>query len=105
MSIPEVLLNQLKCCLNNDGHIVNEAIVLKCAGIACKNCFEDLKAENLILNCYKCNRKHDKKVLLVAPRCELAETLIRTFIGDFFNYIENNMKLTSETIKSKIIIL
>ena len=102
MSIPEILLNQLKCCLNNDGHIVAEPIVLKCSGNACKNCIKDLKAKNVILNCYKCKGKHENKDLLEAPNCELAETLIQTYIGDFFNYIENNMKLTSETLKSKI---
>jgi hypothetical protein len=32
MPIPEAILNQMKCCFFNDGHIAIEPIIASCGG-------------------------------------------------------------------------
>ena len=41
MPIPEAILNQIKCCFLNDGHIAVEPIYVNCGAHACKKCVID----------------------------------------------------------------
>ena len=38
MSIPKEVLNELKCCFFNDGHIAIEPIFIDCGATGCKEC-------------------------------------------------------------------
>ena len=53
MPIPEDLLDQIKCCLNEDGHIVHDPVLLKCGYNACKKCCSDP-----VVSTFKCLRCH-----------------------------------------------
>ena len=98
MPLPENVLNTLKCCLNKNGHIVIDPVVLKCKGSACKQCVKDIKNDDI--ECYCCNEKHLKRHLLEAPGSIIAETLVQTFLTDLFEYIENKLQLLREEFKS-----
>ena len=55
MSLPEYVLSQIKCCLSQDQHILEEPVLLKCGGNACKECIQNYRFE-----CQKCSMKHNK---------------------------------------------
>jgi hypothetical protein len=90
MPIPEALLQQMKCCLSGDGHIVNEPILLKCGANACKKCANDIT--NVLFQCYGCYYKHPKKDLLNAANNKIVETLINSSLNDLFQYLEANIE-------------
>ncbi len=91
MPIPEDVLNQIKCCLNEDGHIVHEPVVLKCGYNACKKCCSDPVVSNV--KCLRCHAIHDKNELLNAPNNKLADSIIQTYLNDL--YQDLNLKVES----------
>ena len=99
MPIPESILNQMKCCLFNDGHIAIEPIAINCGGIACKQCINDLK-EKLVL-CYSCKGKHEKHDMLKMRINKLAENTMHYFLNDLFEYVEAIYQRPSSSIKGK----
>jgi hypothetical protein len=99
MPIPEIYLNQIKCCLNNDGHIVNEPILLNCGANACKKCVIDSTDD--ILRCFNCNYSHDKNDLLNAPINKLAESVIHVHSNDLVQYLNESLESNILFIKSK----
>jgi hypothetical protein len=56
MPIAEEVLNVMRCCLLNDGHIAIEPILLSCGAIGCKQCI--LRSNNEEIDCYSCKGKH-----------------------------------------------
>jgi hypothetical protein len=93
MPIPEPVLNQIKCCFFNDGHIAIEPIQLKCGATACKECVNEANEEKL--DCNSCKDKHEKKDLTSIPINKVAETLVHSFLQDLLEYIQikyNNIK-------------
>jgi hypothetical protein len=101
MSLPEAILTQIKCCLSNDGHIIIDPVLLRCKGNACKECVSDSKEE--VITCYSCSGKHEKINLLNSTENTLAETLVKTFIDDLFEYTEKRIKKITETLKGEIL--
>ena len=89
MPIPEELINQLKCCLNDDGHIVRDPVVFECGGNACRICINELKLDSA--KCYNCAEIHEKKDLIKAPSNKLAKTLIQLNLNDLFEYLEKKL--------------
>ena len=72
----------MKCCLDKDGHISIESVVLNCGGSACKECIYN-SGNNEMFDCNCCNKKHKKKDLLNAPVSKLADTMIHSYLNDF----------------------
>ena len=99
MPLPGALLNQIKCCLSNDGHILIEPVVLKCTGSACKECISDSEEE--VIYCYACNGKHQKNDLLNATGNIIAKALVENFMGDLYEYTEKRIESITENFKSK----
>jgi hypothetical protein len=97
MPLPETLLNQMKCCLENDGHIAIEPIVLKCGKNACKKCIVDSKEE--IVKCYGCNGQHGKKEVVDQKISSLGETLLHTFLNDLLDYVDQKLEKSAEALK------
>jgi hypothetical protein len=91
MAIPETILNQIKCCLNDDGHIVNEPILLSCGANACKKCVCD--SASTMIHCFSCNINHVKIDLLNAPNNKIVDSFIHLFLNDLFKDL--NAKLES----------
>jgi hypothetical protein len=93
MPIPEDILNQIKCCLNDDGHFVQEPILLKCGANACKKCV--LYSTNSILKCYSCNLNHEKNDFINSPINKMVESVINLFSTDLFQYLEEKIEYTT----------
>lgn len=99
MPVVEDLLRHMKCCLNNDGHIALEPVVLKCGGSACKLCLLD--SEDSTTDCYNCNVKHDKKEVQDAPINKYGSYMIHSSLNDLLDYVETKLKHTSSLLSSK----
>jgi hypothetical protein len=97
MPIPETILNQIKCCLNNDGHFANEPILVQCGANACRKCIFD--STDAILRCFNCNGSHDKKDLLNAPINQFAETVIKLFSNDLIQYLNESLESSVAYLK------
>jgi hypothetical protein len=81
MSISDSILNQIKCCLNNEiFHIVNDPVVLKCGANACKACIN--ASTDTMIRCFGCNGEHTKVDSLNMPKNILVESVIRFFLND-----------------------
>ena len=97
MPIPEALLKEIKCCITNDDHFVEEPILLKCGGNACKKCIND-SVEPLI-KCYRCNNKHEKKKMLNLTINTIIETMISSFSEDIYKHLDEKIETTKEMLK------
>jgi hypothetical protein len=97
MPIPEAILNQLKCCFFNDGHIAIEALLLSCGSSVCRKCVVDSK-EN-VFQCFSCNENHKISDLIKAPVIKVAESIVKTFINDLFDYVETTLEKCSAAVK------
>jgi hypothetical protein len=93
MPIPEDVLNQIKCCLNEDGHIVHEPVLLKCGYNACKRCCSDPVVSTV--ECLRCHAIHDKNELLNSNNNKAIESIIKLFLNDRFQ----DLNLKQESIK------
>jgi hypothetical protein len=99
MPIPQELLNQLKCCLSDDGHISVDAVVFECGGNACKICVSELLFESN--KCYSCDQIHEKKDLIKSPSNTLAKTLIKLNLNELFEYLDDKFREVNECLKGK----
>ncbi len=97
MPIPEKVLNQMRCCLSADGHIIHEPIVLTCGANACKSCVSN--STDARIKCFGCNRTHEKKEFLNAPIIKLIESFIMSVLPDLFQDLNAKLKLTAELLK------
>ena len=102
MQIPETLLNQIKCCSSNDGHIAVEPILLKCGGNICKQCI--IEFDKKFIDCFGCNGKHKRKILLDSPNNKILETMVLAFLKDLFQYMEFNFIETTNALKENSMI-
>jgi hypothetical protein len=91
MPIPEDLLNQIKCCLNEDGHIVHGPVLLKCGYNACKKCCSDPVVSTVM--CFSCHNSHDKNELLTLPNSKEPNLIIQRYLNDL--YQDLNLKVES----------
>jgi hypothetical protein len=97
MPIPEAILNQMKCCLFNDGHIAIEPILVSCGSSVCRKCVDDSKEE--AIKCFGCNEYHKKSDIIKGPLNKVAESLVQTFLNDLFEYVETTTQKCSESVK------
>ena len=93
MPIPKSLLDQMKCCFLNDGHIAIEPITISCGANACKKCVIDSKEE--VMKCFSCKENHKKSDLINLPISKLAESMVKTFLNDLFEYVETILEKCS----------
>ena len=99
MPIPDNILKQLKCCLNNDGHIVIEPLLIPCGGNACKSCVKDLKETNA---CYSCNGRHSINDLANATTNKIVVALLEDYTIELFDHILPKVTTVTNDLKSKI---
>ena len=86
-SVPDYVLKDIKCCLNEDQHILLEPVLLKCGGNACKGCINDLNKTSV--RCFKCNSTHDKNDF---AENKSFESLIRFFLKDLSKNVDDELK-------------
>jgi hypothetical protein len=101
MPITEAILNQLKCCFSNDGHIAIEPILVSCGDNACKKCAVDSKEE--AIKCFGCNENHKKSDLIKGPINKVAVSMVQTFLNDLFDYVETTLDKCSALVKGTLI--
>ena len=83
MSLPEYVLKQINCCLSQEEHIIEEPVILKCGGNACKECTQNYRFE-----CQKCSMKHNKNEFV---ECKSTESLIRYFMSDLSKSLDEKL--------------
>ena len=93
-AIPEYILNEIKCCLHKDPHILLEPVILKCGGNACKGCINDINKSSF--KCLKCNLTHDKNDFV---ENKSTESLIRFVMKDLSNNLDDEIKAMKELLK------
>jgi hypothetical protein len=86
-TIPEYVLNEIKCCFHEDQHILLEPVLLKCGGNACKGCIDDLKES--FFKCSKCNSTHNKNDFF---ENKSSEALIRFLMKDLTENLNKEIK-------------
>ncbi len=77
MPIPGEVLNEIKCCFFNDGHIAIEPIPLSCGAFGCKQCLLTSNKEEI--DCYSCKGKHKMQDLKKS-----FENLVKSYVSDLF---------------------
>lgn len=95
MTIPLNILKMLKCCLSNDNHIVNNAVLLQCGGNACKSCC----SFDSPVKCLFCGGEHAKGGIKYQKNPQIEEILnnylselmisLKQQLNDTVNYYEN----------------
>jgi hypothetical protein len=103
MPIPETLLNQMRCCLYDDGHIVDEPLLFSCGFNACKKCINDSTVTTI--KCFGCNGEHEKSVLLTAPNNKFVESFIQSFLPDLFQDLRTKLQSIDDLLKGLTFIL
>ena len=101
MQIQKEVLNELKCCFFNDGHIAIEPIQVSCGAIGCKECICSSKEE--LIDCYSCKDKHVKRGLINKPKIKVVENVVISCLNDLFEYTRENLKNTFDLLKGKIL--
>ena len=97
MTLPEDVLNQIRCFLSDDGHIVHEPIVLKCGLNACKKCVESSAVSTL--KCFGCKSTHEKNDFINSPIIKFIESFIQSFLPDLFQDLNEKLKYTCDLLK------
>ena len=100
MPIPEEVLNVLKCCLLNDGHIAIEPISVSCGAFGCKQCLLTSNIEEI--DCYCCKEKHKTKDLKNIPVFKSVENLVKSHVSGLFEYAKVNLATTASLLEGKI---
>ena len=88
MPLEEKLLENLKCCLHDDGHVVIEPLQLKCGGVACQTCVTDKKATTT--KCFECKKEHSENDFINTSPNKIAQILIEVNVKDIFKYLKEN---------------
>ena len=99
MSVQKELLNELKCCFFNDGHIAIEPILVSCGAIGCKECIRSSKIEEM--ECYSCKGQHSTKDLNNVPVIKSYENIVKLFASDLFEYSKENLEKNIDLLKGK----
>jgi hypothetical protein len=100
MPIAEKVLNGMKCCLFNDGHIAIEPILVSCGAIGCKQCL--LRSNIEEIDCFSCKGKHRTQDLKNIPVIKQVEDLIKSHVSDLFDYVKENLEKTTSSLEGKI---
>ena len=100
MPIPEEVLNGMKCCFLNDGHIAIEPILVSCGAIGCKQCLLYSNIEEI--DCYSCKGKHKLQDLKNIPVFKSFEHLVKSYVSDLFEYVKGILDKTASSLEGKI---
>ncbi len=100
MPIPEEVLNVMKCCLLNDGHIAIEPIPVSCGALGCKQCLSRSNIEEI--DCYSCKGKHKMQDLNNIPVFTSFEHLVKSYVFDLFEYVQGILDKTASSLEGKI---
>ena len=100
MPIAEEVLNLMKCCFLNDGHIAIEPILVSCGAFGCKQCL--LRSNIEEIDCYSCKGKHKTQDLKNTPVIKPNENLVKSYVSDLFEYVKGILDKTASSLEGKI---
>jgi hypothetical protein len=100
MPIPKEVLNVMKCCFFNDGHIAIEPISVNCGAFGCKQCLLVSSIEEI--DCYSCKGKHKMQDLINTPVFKTVENLVKSHVSDLLEYIKVRLDKTASSLEGKI---
>ena len=95
--IPDRLLKNCFCSLEDNTHFLNEPLLLPCGHSACKNCI-NTKDE---LKCYKCQTINSKNGNF--PKITSFEDIIEMYAEDLLLKVEERFKTSFKSFKSKFL--
>ena len=94
MSLPADILKQIKCCLNEDEHILIDPVLLKCGGNACKECISESLS---LVKCLNCNGRHSKYDFFTINK--IANSFIQLVMKDLSGNLHKEIKSVKEDLK------
>ena len=90
MPIPDYVLRQIECCLNeNENHILVDPVLLKCGGNACKECVTGS------IKCQNCNGRHLKGDF---TENKSTESIIRFFMNDLRDNLDKDIRCIKDLL-------
>jgi hypothetical protein len=96
MSIPEDILKQIKCCISNPHHYVDQPIMLNCCSSnACKTCIKNLSDASFKCICGKVNKKGD---YIAAATNKAVEMLKAVFILPLLKELDEKLLLAESAL-------
>ena len=99
MSLPADVLKQIKCCLNEDEHILIDPVLLKCGANACKECISE--SLSCLVKCLNCNGSHSKYDYFTINK--LANSLIHFVMKDLSGNLHKEIKSIKEDLKGLVL--
>ena len=100
MPLNQIIIDELRCCLDENEHIVLEPILLKCGRNGCKDCIK--KSNESEIQCHYCKEKHSTKDLLDSSVNKIADVLVNSSLPDLFDYLEAKLKLAMSALTGLI---
>jgi len=100
MPIAEEILNGMKCCFLNDGHIAIEPFIVSCGATGCKQCL--LRSNIEEIDCYSCKGRHITQDLINKPVIKQNENLVKFHVSDLFEYVKGILDKTTSSLEGKI---
>ena len=97
MPTSKEISKQIVCCLTKDGHVVEEPILLKCGGNACKKCI--LNSNEKFIRCFSCEDRHEQNDLIDAKINDTAELIINSPLGNLFEDLNSKLKAIKIELK------
>ena len=98
MSIQKNIIDEIKCCLDQDGHYVQEPILLTCGGNACKRC-RNVSQSVKYVKCYSCKQQHNKSDYKDATINKMMETFINFHLSDLDQELNANLLSLKDSLK------
>lgn len=105
MHLPNQLHKMMTCCLSNDGHYVNDAVLFPCGSNGCKKCItSNLNSNKKLIKCFSCNETHfvdDVKRMPINPTIKI---LIQdVYFNDLVNMMRSQFNEIYNTVQGKFL--
>ena len=102
MPILDTVVNQFRCSMGTDGHILSDPISLNCGGNACRNCVVET------IRCLNCNGSHDRTSVLNSPNNKAILSILNStdlFFNQSFLRVDEILSLIRWTNALEFVLL
>ena len=100
MMLSKEVNQQIRCCLSNNGHVIDDAIsITSCMGNCCKGCIDNLKGN--LAKCFNCDKEHEVEELKKMPKCPAVKVIISMVIGELFKEINEKLETARENLTGR----
>ena len=105
-SIEKDFYMQILCSslnLNNNEHLINDAVSLKCGHSMCRNCLEN--SNEVLLRCRHCNTEYKAKDLKKLPVSNVLKLVIKSSWKEMVLDLRLKLKRTIESLIGEKVVL